>query len=943
MGCCVSSPAGDAEFSSLEVPRSDSALMREKNAVVEGGRRARAGTLKQPAGAILGETDDVKTKSQVAVIRASQHQLPGLKRRSTLTLTGGSARWEKLRVMVANDMDFTSMSTREYTKDGKAREMLTKVLEGAGVLTFIDAIGANKVLDSIYLIKLERGQEVFEDMVTRDVNMYIVQSGEMALKKSAGTGTTRIIKRASYGESLGEDAMMNNCVASATCVALSSSKVWVLPKSKYNAEKFQAVIRMASLRSHIIASIPILASLKYEQRALLADALESVTLPAGQYVYKEGDEANKFYVIAEGEVSQLKDGAEVAHLAKGSYFGEQALFNATKRPFSILTDTVVTLFTLSRELFAQTIGPIESVWKASQLRNLPMLSFLPDETMEKIVEQLELLEVDVGEVLFDHGNEEGAFYLVHSGEVTVTSGGEKTVLARGLSFGALTTFSVAEEGATARVTAAGPNSDCAELYILMPEQVRQVLQMDAEDMQLAWLVASLRSVPQFKLVEDQEQLEKLGRGLQTMYFEHGDIIVKQGDAGECLYIIEHGTVVIETDGVELSVLTVGSVFGERAALFKEERAANARAQGRVVTRALSRGTIEKVLGPLKTFTESLKPRTFVVQHIEPSEVSIVKVLGTGGFGTVELARWSGSANKDEFFAWKKMSKAHFLEENIVDLVARERDCMGECTDCPFVVKLVATSRDKYFIYMLLEPLMGGDLYTRMKRDLPGGVFSEGDCKFYISNLVLALEFLHSRNICHRDLKLENLLVSHHTGYISLCDFGFAKQLGPGEKTFSFVGTPDYMAPEMVKEIGHSVGVDWWALGILVYEMLTGDPPFAETKLTDLRMEELQALTEVELELPRECSQQALDFIERLLQVVPSKRLGVFMGGTANVIKHPWFASLEWPLLRNRAFKAPWIPGLLDGEDTSSFSAAAIDQAPWGELTYRESKGAFDDW
>ena len=186
----------------------------------------------------------------------------------------------------------------------------------------------------------------------------------------------------------------------------------------------------------------------------------------------------------------------------------------------------------------------------------------------------------------------------------------------------------------------------------------------------------------------------------------------------------------------------------------------------------------------------------------------------------------------------------------------------------------------------------------------GGAVPERHAQFYAACVVLAFEYLQARHYVYRDLKPENLLVDTD-GYVKVADFGFAKRLLPGEKTYTLCGTPEYMAPELFRQSGHGKGVDWWALGVLVYEMVVGAPPFYSPDGDGA--EQMQRTLKAKYSFPSGLSAPCKDLVRRLLHVNQTRRLGCLRDGAADVVKHQWFERVDWTAVAERRAQAPWKP------------------------------------
>jgi len=209
--------------------------------------------------------------------------------------------------------------------------------------------------------------------------------------------------------------------------------------------------------------------------------------------------------------------------------------------------------------------------------------------------------------------------------------------------------------------------------------------------------------------------------------------------------------------------------------------------------------------------------------------------------------------------------------------------------------------------------------------------------------VLALEYLARLHIAHRDLKQENLLLDHTNGYLKLADFGHAKRVLPGELTYSFAGTPDYIAPEVVRRAGHNRAVDWWALGVVLFDVVTGRPPFARDPRS---VAELAGLLAADVPDVPHFSEGLASFLRGLLDPRPALRLGA--GGSMPVRRHVWFEGFDWAQLEQRHMPAPSVPEVADPGDVSNFLPWGLVDGPPaadgdGEEQRKPSYGAFDEF
>ncbi|WOO79280.1 cAMP-dependent protein kinase catalytic subunit PRKX [Vanrija pseudolonga] len=316
---------------------------------------------------------------------------------------------------------------------------------------------------------------------------------------------------------------------------------------------------------------------------------------------------------------------------------------------------------------------------------------------------------------------------------------------------------------------------------------------------------------------------------------------------------------------------------------------------------------------------------------------IVETLGTGTFGRVLLVRQRPSYRPTAYhpifphlyqspdphspspastqqadgqlphFAMKVLRKSEIVRLKQVEHINSERRIL-ERVRHPFIVELYSTYQDNLNVYMLLSYIPGGELFSHLRR---AGRFSADVTRFYLASIVLAIDYLHSNNIIYRDLKPENLLLDR-TGYLRIADFGFAKVVE--DRTFTLCGTPEYLAPEIVLSQGHGKAVDWWALGILAFEMLAGYPPFFD----DHPLGIYEKILRNEVAFPSHIDPYAKDLIRGLLTADRTKRLGNLRGGARDVMNHPWFAGVDWGSLERKEIGAPIVPRVGSMSDSQNF-------------------------
>ncbi|KAK4804800.1 hypothetical protein SAY86_004617 [Trapa natans] len=300
----------------------------------------------------------------------------------------------------------------------------------------------------------------------------------------------------------------------------------------------------------------------------------------------------------------------------------------------------------------------------------------------------------------------------------------------------------------------------------------------------------------------------------------------------------------------------------------------------------------------------------------------LRVVGKGAFGKVFMVRKKDHSNGDGIYAMKVMRKDTIIKKNHVDYMRAERDILAKVVH-PFIVPLRFSFQTKSKLYLILDFINGGHLFFHLYRQ---GIFSEDQARFYTAQIVSAVSHLHSCGIVHRDLKPENILMDAD-GYVMLTDFGLAKEIDGSSRSNSMCGTTEYMAPEILLSKGHNKDADWWSVGILLYEMLNGQPPFTHTNRQKLQ----QRIINEKVKFPPRLTAEAHSLLKGLLQKEPSKRLGSGPDGGEDIKRHRWFRLIKWKKLEGREILPKFKPDVSGRECIANFdrcwTTMPLDDSP----------------
>nr|CAD7572539.1 unnamed protein product [Timema californicum] len=302
---------------------------------------------------------------------------------------------------------------------------------------------------------------------------------------------------------------------------------------------------------------------------------------------------------------------------------------------------------------------------------------------------------------------------------------------------------------------------------------------------------------------------------------------------------------------------------------------------------------------------------------DPGQFELLKVLGQGSFGKVFLVRKVVGKDSGTLYAMKVLKKATLKVRDRMR-TKTERNILVDVQH-PFIVRLHYAFQTEGKLYLILDFLRGGDLFTRLSKEV---MFTEEDVKFYLAELALALDHIHQLGIIYRDLKPENILLDAD-GHISLTDFGLSKLPLDDQKAYSFCGTVEYMAPEVVNRKGHSFAADWWSLGVLMFEMLTGTLPFQGQD----RKETMTQILKAKLAMPQFLTAEAQALLRALFKRNPANRLGAGPDGVNEIKAHSFFATIEWDMLLKKEIHPPFKPAVSRADDAFYFDKEFTSKTP----------------
>uniref|UniRef100_A0A8C1RQT6 cGMP-dependent protein kinase n=1 Tax=Cyprinus carpio TaxID=7962 RepID=A0A8C1RQT6_CYPCA len=536
--------------------------------------------------------------------------------------------------------------------------------------------------------------------------------------------------------------------------------------------------------------------------------------------------------------------------------------------------------------------------------------------IQEIVDCMYPVEYDKDSCIIKEGDVGSLVYVMEDGKVEVTKEGMKLcTMGPGKVFGELAILYNCTRTATVQ-------------NMIFCDLTETSCFVGSQNLKLSCYL--VHSVPTFQGLSE-EILSKLADVLEETHYSDGEYIIRQGARGDTFFIISKGKVNVTREDspngtpVYLRALGKGDWFGEKALQGEDIRTANVIAAEAVTCLVIDRESFKHLIGGLDDVSNKgyddagakakYEAENAFFSNLKLVDFNIIDTLGVGGFGRVELVQLKTEETKT--FAMKILKKRHIVDTRQQEHIRSEKQIMQEAHS-DFIVRLYRTFKDSKYLYMLMEACLGGELWTILR---DRGSFEDSTTRFYTGCVVEAFAYLHSKGIIYRDLKPENLILDHR-GYAKLVDFGFAKKIGFGKKTWTFCGTPEYVAPEIILNKGHDISADYWSLGILMYELLTGSPPFSGPDPMKTYNIILRGIDMIEF--PKKITKNAGNLIKKLCRDNPSERLGNLKNGVKDIQKHKWFEGFNWEGLRKGTLTPPIIPDVASPTDTSNFDSFPED-------------------
>ena len=640
----------------------------------------------------------------------------------------------------------------------------------------------------------------------------------------------------------------------------------------------------------------------------VAQKMKKKEFPPNTKIISQGEKGDTLYIIKEGIVSCRIGPKEIRKLSNNEYFGQNSMLIDVKRGADIITLQRTKCYELSRQDLkeALTSDYIDIIlfcfFKNAVEKNTNLKTIFLDSLLHPIFDRFSIQQYTKNEHLYNPKKKlSSKIKSTNKKLVLVIEGSffkDNDLVADKSKFLGSELFNDSNQTIPEDIYA-NPDAITFESdYYSIAKILRiDVVKDKKKPLSILRAINELKKIYLFRNLSD-ETLELIAKGMKKQKFNINEYIIKENTEGDLFYLIIQGKVRITVKGNYIRDLTVGDYLGEYALLTENIlRTASAVAIEQVICYVLSKSEFQIILKD-DTTKEYLKKK-IALQNTEISLDSLhyIKFLGKGKFGTVSLVH-----NKQNIYAIKAISRLSVEKEKILAKYFVDERKIMLSLDHPFIVKMVKSLKNQHFCFLLIEFINGINLDQYLsKRHHRQNIY---ETQFYIGCILLMLEYLQKKYIAHRDIKPSNIMIDSN-GYLKMIDFGTSKVLTFSDYTSTIIGTPHYVAPEILQGRGYSLSCDFWSLGICMYEIFYGKYPFGNYAIEVIEIYKEILRNSFSFPIENKKVEKANSFISCLL----NKKVNERICNVSSLKKKPFYEGFEFDKLIELRLKAPFKPNM----------------------------------
>ena len=635
----------------------------------------------------------------------------------------------------------------------------------------------------------------------------------------------------------------------------------------------------------------------------VAQKMQKKQFPPNSRIITEGEKGDKLYIIKEGIVSCRIGPKEIRRLSNNEYFGQNSILIDVKRSANIIALQKTTCYELSKYDLKEALTKdyidviLFCFFKNAIDKNNNLKNIILESHLHGVFNCFSIQQYSKHEHLYDQKNKK-SIKSQNKKLVLLIEGSlfnkEKSLIADRGKFLGEELFNDIDKGITDDIYA-NPDAITFEADIFDIAKIMKIdLIKDKEKpLNILRAINKLKKIYLFRNLSD-ETLESIALGMKKQKFKPNEYIIEENTEGDLFYLIIKGRVRITVKGNYVRDLDSGDCLGENVLLTDNQlRTASAMALEKVLCYVLSKSEFQVILNDNNTKEYLMKKLALQDTEISLDSLNYIKFLGKGKFGTVSLVH-----NHKNIYAIKAISRKSVEREKILArYFVNERKIMLSL-DHPFIVKMVKSMKNQHFCFLLIEYINGTNLDQYLtKRENKQNVY---ETQFYIGSILLMLDYLQKKFIAHRDIKPSNIMIDHN-GYLKMIDFGTAKILT--DYTSTIIGTPHYIAPEILQGRGYSLSCDFWSLGVCMYEIFYGKYPFGN--YANEVIEIYKEILKNNFMFPVENSK--VENVNYFIKGLLNKKVNERTCNVSSLKKKPFFEGFEFDKLNDFKLKAPYKP------------------------------------
>ena len=710
---------------------------------------------------------------------------------------------------------------KEYTLSNKEEEKIIKILKNQIVFQSVSPEILSIIASEMILLKLPEGKIVYD--ISDDGNFfYIIGKGAVVI--NIQDNDNNILSKWS---TFGEISLFTEKKREEIIITKEYTELYIIDGESFRDIQKRNNEMMLKERYNFLNNISLFESLDKISKYNVAQKLKKKEFSHNSKIIRKGEKGDKLYIIKEGLVSCKIGFQEIRKLSNNEYFGQNAILIDVKRGADIVALQRTVCYELSKDDLKEALTQdyIEIIlfcfFKNAIDKNINLKNIFIDSLLHDIFNCFSIQQYLKSESLYDPKS-----------KLPIKANNKKLIL---ILEGSLfkNDLLLADKGKflggdlltdiNQTITEdiyANPDAITFEANIF---DIAKVLKLDLtqdkdtkeKPLNILRAINKLKKIYLFKNLSEKT-LEQIAEGMKKQKFKPNEYIIEENTIGEKFFLIIKGRVRITVKGEFVRDLETGDCVGENALLTDNVlRTASAMALEKVLCYVLSKADFQVILNDDNTKEYLLKKLALQDTGINLNNLHYIKFLGKGKFGTVSLVH-----NKKNIYAIKAISRKSVEREKILaKYFVNERKIMLSL-DHPFIIKMVKSMKNKCFCFLLIEFINGTNLDEYLShRDNKQNIY---ETQFYIGSMLLMLEYLQKKYIAHRDIKPSNIMIDSN-GYLKMIDFGTAKILT--DYTSTIIGTPHYIAPEILQGRGYSLSCDFWSMGICMYEIFYGKYPF----------------------------------------------------------------------------------------------------------------------